>query len=57
LRSIQGVDFESAYARRIDTEWDGVKVSVMGRADLISSKRAAGRPQDLVDAAALAKLG
>jgi hypothetical protein len=57
LRSIQGVDFESAHARRIDTDWDGVKVSVMGRADLIASKRAAGRPQDLVDVVSLSKLG
>jgi predicted nucleotidyltransferase len=57
LRSIQGVDFESAYARRIKAEWDGVEISVLGLEDLIASKRAAGRPQDLVDAASLAKLG
>jgi hypothetical protein len=56
LRSIQGIDFESAHARRIDAEWGGVKVSVIARDDLIASKRAAGRPQDLVDAASLAKL-
>jgi hypothetical protein len=55
LRAIPGVDFESAYAHRIDAEWDGVKVSVMGRADMIAAKRAAGRPQDLVDAASLEK--
>jgi hypothetical protein len=47
---------QSAYARRINTEWDGVEISVMGREDLIASKRAAGRPQDLVDAASLEKL-
>lgn len=46
---------ESAHARRVDAEWDGVKVSVIGRDDLITAKRAAGRPQDLVDAASLAK--
>jgi hypothetical protein len=55
LRSIPGVDFDAAFARRIDTKWHGVPVSVIGRQDLIAAKRAAGRPQDLVDAAALTK--
>jgi hypothetical protein len=55
LRSIPGVDFDDAFARRIDTKWHGVPVSVISRRDLIDAKRAAGRPQDLVDAAELAK--
>jgi hypothetical protein len=57
LRSIAGVDFETAYARRIDARWHGVAVSVIGRSDLIAAKRAAGRPQDLVDADLLEKRG
>lgn len=50
LRTIPGVDFDSAYARRLVVDWDGVAASVLGREDLLASKRAAGRPKDLQDA-------
>ena len=55
LRSIPGVAFETAYPRRVEATWQGAKVSVIGRLDLIAAKRAAGRPQDLVDAEVLEK--
>jgi hypothetical protein len=49
LRAVSGADFAEAYARRATGEWDSVSVSVIGLDDLIAAKRAAGRPQDLLD--------
>ena len=56
LQSIPGVEFEAAFERRIRTEWDGVPVSILGLEDLIAAKRAAGRPQDLLDAESLERV-
>ena len=53
LRFIPGVDFDAAYARRMDVAWDGMVVHVIGRDDLIAAKRAAGRERDLRDLRAL----
>ena len=50
LRAIDGVDTESLVARAIATEIDGVALRVIDLSDLITNKRAAGRPQDLIDA-------
>ena len=49
LRSIPGVDFEEAFARRIEVDWGGVIVYVVAKEDLIGAKRAAGREKDLRD--------
>lgn len=58
LKQIPGVSFATAFAARVrlDLE-DGLHVSLISRADLISAKRAAGRPQDLIDVEALEILG
>jgi len=57
LQSIPGVeDFEGGYARRTCVSIEGVDVNVIGFEDLLVAKRAAGRPQDLVDAARLEKV-
>ena len=45
--------FQQAFANRVETEWDSVKVSVIAIDDLITAKRASGREQDLVDLRAL----
>lgn len=50
LRSIDGVDGSDLFARSIVADLDGVVVRVIALDDLIANKRAAGRPQDLVDA-------
>ena len=50
LLSAPGVDFAVAYERAEVFSLDGVAVQVIGLADLIAAKRAAGRAQDLVDA-------
>lgn len=53
LTAIDGVDFEGAWSRRIVVDVDGQSVPLLGKDDLIRNKRAAGRPQDLADVAAL----
>jgi predicted nucleotidyltransferase len=49
LRSVPGVKFDEAMARATRADWDGVPVTVLSKADLIASKRAAGRERDLRD--------
>ena len=44
-----GAEFEDAWERRLTAVVDGVPYPVIGREDLIATKRAAGRPEDLVD--------
>jgi hypothetical protein len=45
--------FEVVWASRVAGELDGIPISVPSREHLIDMKRAAGRPQDLVDIANL----
>jgi hypothetical protein len=49
LTSISGAEFSSAFARRIETRYRGHPLFVIHRDDLIASKIAAGREQDLLD--------
>ena len=53
LTSISGVTFEDAWSRRLNVEIEGEVVGFIGREDLITNKRAVGRPQDLADVARL----
>lgn len=53
LTSINGVQFTDAWKDRLETEVEGIRVHVIGRAHLIINKKAARRPQDLVDVARL----
>src|SRR5579871_6088090 len=56
LPDIQGVDFEAAWERRVEGVIDpnsGLKAYFISAPDLIASKLAAGRPQDLADVAAI----
>lgn len=50
LKDAPGVDFADAWTRRVVSSWSGVAVNVISRVDLIRSKRASGREQDLIDA-------
>ena len=50
LTSIDGVRFVDAYPNRIEESVDGIRMSFIGRDELIANKRAAGRRQDLADA-------
>lgn len=49
-------DFDTTYARAVMVELEGIHVPVIGIADLIALKRAAGRSKDLEDADALAAI-
>jgi hypothetical protein len=55
LTSIDGVDFESAWAVREETRYGPTPVPVLSRQHLLANKRATGRPQDLLDAEELEK--
>lgn len=50
LTSVSGVAFDEAWTRRIVGELEDTPASIIHRDDLIESKRAAGRPQDIADA-------
>ncbi|MBK9266255.1 MAG: nucleotidyltransferase [Polyangiaceae bacterium] len=56
LRAVAGMHFEEAWQRREMVRWDDIDVPVIGIDDLLASKRAAGRPQDLVDVANLERV-
>lgn len=49
ITSIDGVDFEQAWERRMLVDVDDLVLNIIGRDDLIRNKVAAGRPQDLAD--------
>jgi hypothetical protein len=49
LMSVSGVSFADAWNRRVAADMDGIPTNILSRDDLIASKLAAGRPQDLVD--------
>jgi hypothetical protein len=56
LPEIPGVDFDAAWGRRVEGVIDpatGLKAFFISAPDLIASKLAAGRPQDLADAEAI----
>lgn len=58
LTSIDGVEFDDAWPRRTEAEVSGIRVPLLGLAELVSNKRASGRPQDLADVARIeAELG
>jgi hypothetical protein len=49
LMGIAGVDFASAWPRRITGAYDGIPIGILDRASLRLAKQASGRPQDLLD--------
>ena len=49
LTSIDGVDFASAWNRRVVTAIDGCATPVLAYDDLLRNKRATGRPKDVQD--------
>ena len=53
LTRITGVEFEEAWRNRAELTLDGCAIACLGRADLITNKRATGRARDLADVALL----
>lgn len=50
LRTIDGVSAADLFAQAVEAEIDGVRLDVISLDHLIANKRAAARPQDLIDA-------
>jgi hypothetical protein len=50
LMGIPGGDFENSWEDRNEIDFSGLVVPFISKKDLIISKRASGRPQDLLDA-------
>lgn len=53
LTSIDGVEFEPCFDRRVEVVVDGLPVPFIALDDLRRNKASSGRPQDLADLAAL----
>lgn len=53
LMGIPGTNFEECWKRRVEVDFDGLKICFISKQDLITAKRASGRPQDLIDADSL----
>ena len=49
LMGIPGVDFDTAWRRRVEISFDDLPVAFISREDLIAAKRASGRPHDMID--------
>lgn len=57
LTAVSGVQFEQAWPRRVQANFaEDLRCNVIGLNELLQNKRAAGRPQDLADVAALERL-
>lgn len=56
LMGIPGIEFEEAWGKRVEVDFDGLMVPFISKEDLITAKRASGRPQDLIDADTLSKM-
>jgi hypothetical protein len=52
---VSGVDFRTAWAKRVRTKIDGVALCFIGRDELIKNKLASGRAKDIADLALLAE--
>lgn len=53
LTSIEAVSFEDAWPRLLPRTYGGVPIATLSINDLITTRTAAGRPQDLIDLAEL----
>jgi len=53
LMAVKGLRFEDAWAHRVPSTYEDQPVSILSLEDTLTSKIAAKRPQDLLDAAAL----
>jgi hypothetical protein len=56
MMSIPGVKFQSAWQRREEVMIDNLAVPFLALEDVIRSKKASGRPQDLIDLSNLEKI-
>ncbi len=50
MMDIKGLEFSQAWPHRLEAQFDDVTIFLISKEDLLISKIAAGRPQDLIDA-------
>lgn len=55
LMGIAGVQFDSAFKNRSTSSYDGIEIWILGKSDLIKTKKATGRKTDLLDVELLEK--
>lgn len=53
MMQVKGLEFAQAWANRVEARFEDVAILLVSKEDLLISKTAAGRPQDLIDAAQL----
>lgn len=53
LTQVDGVQFDACWVRRTEVTLEGQRVPFLSAEDLVINKKAAGRPQDIADAAVL----
>lgn len=53
IMGVAGLEFDEAWADRTESTYAGEPIHILGKGSLIRAKQAAGRPQDLLDAARL----
>jgi hypothetical protein len=53
MTSVTGLRFRDAWAHRVRADIEGLRISIIGRDDLIKNKAASGRAKDLADLALL----
>jgi hypothetical protein len=49
VTSIEGVSFADAWPRRVASTYGGIPIQLLSLEDLLTNKRAVGRPQDMID--------
>ncbi len=49
LMSVGGTDFTTAFSNAVSSTYDGIPIKIIGKKDLMASKRNVGRLQDLID--------
>lgn len=49
MMGVAGLDFGSAYTNRITSTYDGEPINILAKKDLIKTKKATGRAQDMLD--------
>ena len=55
LNSISGVEFDEAYANRVEGDVEDLKINFISISEFIRNKEASGRKKDLGDKASLRK--
>jgi hypothetical protein len=53
LTTIDGVDFDKCFKNRVIAKFDSFKANFISKGDLLTNKRASGRPKDLADCSKL----